>query len=85
MSAMRCVKALAAVAPDLPSRSWRAAVLTPADLEQRYGLTGGHIFHGDHALDQLYAMRPVLGWAQHRTPIAGLVSCAAPAPTPEAD
>ena len=35
------------------------------------------MFHGEHALDQLYAMRPVLGWAQHRTPIEGLYLCGA--------
>ena len=42
-----------------------------------YGLTGGHIHHGEMALDQLYVMRPLLGWAQHRTPIAGLYLCGA--------
>ena len=63
--------------PDLQSRIVAGEVLTPLDLERRYGLTGGHIFHGEHALDQLYAMRPVLGWAQHRTPIRGLYLCGA--------
>jgi phytoene dehydrogenase-like protein len=71
------VKTIAAHAPDLPSLILAREILTPLDLEQRYGLTGGHIFHGEHALDQLYAMRPVLGWAQHRTPIAGLYLCGA--------
>jgi phytoene dehydrogenase-like protein len=66
------VRTLATVAPDLPGAILAREVLTPLDLEQRYGLTGGHIFHGEHALDQLYAMRPVLGWAQHRTPVPGL-------------
>ena len=61
----------------LKSRIVAGEVLTPLDLERRYGLTGGHIFHGEHALDQLYAMRPVLGWAQHRTPIRGLYLCGA--------
>jgi phytoene dehydrogenase-like protein len=71
------VKTIAAYAPDLPSLILAKEILTPVDLEQRYGLTGGHIFHGEHALDQLYAMRPVLGWAQHRMPIAGLYLCGA--------
>ncbi len=71
------VKTLAAVAPDLPSAIVARTVVTPQDLERQYGLSGGHIFHGEHALDQLYAMRPVLGWAQHRTPIAGLYLCGA--------
>lgn len=52
-------------------------VITPLDLEQTYGLTGGHILHGEPALDQLFSMRPVLGWAQYRTPIKGLYLCGA--------
>ena len=50
-------------------------VITPQDLEDVYGLTGGHIFHGELALDQLFTMRPTLGWAQYRTPVAGLYLC----------
>ena len=50
-------------------------VITPADLEATYGLTGGHILHGEPSLDQLFTMRPVLGWAQYRTPIDGLFLC----------
>jgi phytoene dehydrogenase-like protein len=50
-------------------------VLTPLDLETTYGLTGGHILHGEPALDQTFTMRPVLGWAQYRTPIDGLFLC----------
>jgi phytoene dehydrogenase-like protein len=52
-------------------------VLTPRDLERDYGLTGGHIFHGELALDQLFTMRPILGWARYRTPIDGLYLCGA--------
>jgi phytoene dehydrogenase-like protein len=52
-------------------------VLTPADLESTYGLTGGHILHGEPSLDQLFTMRPVLGWAQYQTPIEGLFLCGA--------
>ena len=69
------IRRLAEVAPDLPSLVVAAETLTPRDLERQLGLTGGQIFHGEHALDQLYAMRPVLGWAQHRTPITGLYLC----------
>ncbi len=50
-------------------------VITPKDLEQTYGLTGGHIFHGELALDQLFTMRPLLNWAQYRTPIQNLYLC----------
>ena len=54
-----------------------AEVLTPADLERDWGLTGGHIHHGELALDQLFTMRPLLGWGQYRTPIDGLWLCGA--------
>ena len=52
-------------------------VITPMDLEQEFGLTGGHIFHGEPALDQLFSMRPVLGCAQYRTPVGRLYLCGA--------
>ena len=50
-------------------------VLTPVDLEHRYGLSGGQIYHGEPSLDQLFTMRPVLGWARYATPIEGLYLC----------
>ena len=71
------VRTLDQYAPGLSKTILAREVLTPLDLERTYGLTGGHIFHGEHALDQLYAMRPVLGWAQHATPIRGLYLCGA--------
>jgi phytoene dehydrogenase-like protein len=49
--------------------------LSPADLEHEFGLTGGDIFHGQLSLDQLFSMRPVLGYARYRGPIAGLYHC----------
>jgi phytoene dehydrogenase-like protein len=52
-------------------------VLTPLDLEETYGLTGGHPSHGEPALDQLFVTRPLLGWARYRSPIAGLYLCSA--------
>jgi phytoene dehydrogenase-like protein len=52
-------------------------VLTPLDLEETYGLTGGHPFHGEHALDQLFVARPQLGWSRYRGPVAGLYLCGA--------
>jgi len=51
------------------------SALSPADLEREFGLTGGDIFHGQLSLDQLWAARPVLGYADYRTPIAGLYLC----------
>ena len=50
-------------------------MITPLDLEKVYGLTGGHIHHGELALDQLFTMRPTLGWADYRTPLGGLFLC----------
>ena len=49
--------------------------LSPADLEQVFGLTGGDIFHGQLSLDQLWSARPVLGHADYRTPVKGLYLC----------
>jgi phytoene dehydrogenase-like protein len=45
------------------------------DLERAYGFSGGHIFHGELALDQMLSMRPLLGWGQYRSPIARLYLC----------
>ena len=49
--------------------------LSPRDLEDEFGLTGGDIFHGQLSLDQLFSLRPVLGYARYRGPIAGLYHC----------
>ncbi len=71
------VKTLSEYAPGLAAQILARQVVTPRDLEEVYGLTGGHIFHGEQALDQIFTMRPLLGWAQYRTPIAGLYLCGA--------
>ena len=52
-------------------------VLTPQDLEDRYGLTEGHVYHGELTLDQILFMRPVPGWGRYHTPIRGLYLCGA--------
>jgi phytoene dehydrogenase-like protein len=49
--------------------------LGPRDLERRFGLVGGDIFHGRLSLDQLFSARPVLGHADHRMPVPGLYLC----------
>jgi phytoene dehydrogenase-like protein len=69
------VKTLAQYAPYLPGLIEHMQVITPHDLETIYGFTGGHIFHGELALDQLFTMRPVLDWARYKTPIRGLYLC----------
>jgi phytoene dehydrogenase-like protein len=71
------IDTLAEYAPGLKSLILQRQVITPVDLEANYGLTGGHIFHGELALDQLFTMRPLLGWARYRTPIRGLYLCGA--------
>jgi phytoene dehydrogenase-like protein len=69
------VKTLAEYAPNLHGLIEHMQVITPLDLETIYGFTGGHIFHGELALDQLFTMRPVLDWARYKTPIRGLFLC----------
>ncbi len=71
------VDTLSEYAPDIKRLILERQVITPAELESKYGLTGGHIFHGELALDQLFTMRPLLGWARYRTPIQGLYLCGA--------
>jgi phytoene dehydrogenase-like protein len=69
------VKTIAQYAPNLPPRILRHQIITPKDLEETYGLTGGHIFHGELALDQFFTMRPLLDWARYATPIERLYLC----------
>lgn len=71
----RCLDALAEYAPNIKDIILHRQVISPLDLEEEYGLTGGNIFHGEMELDQLFFMRPVAGWAQYRTPIRGLYLC----------
>jgi phytoene dehydrogenase-like protein len=69
------VKIIAQYAPNLPQSILRHQIITPKDLEDTYGLTGGHMFHGELALDQFFTMRPLLDWARYRTPIERLFLC----------
>jgi phytoene dehydrogenase-like protein len=69
------IKTLATYAPDLSGKILARQTLTPKDLEEKYGLTGGHAFHGELALDQIFTMRPLLGWARYRMPVKGLYLC----------
>lgn len=73
----RCMAKLAEYAPNVPDAVLHRQVLSPLDLERTYGLTGGNIFQGAMSANQLYCFRPVAGWADHRTPIAGLYLCGA--------
>jgi len=69
------VQTLAQYAPNLPEMILTHQIITPLDLEEVYGLTGGQIFHGELALDQFFTMRPLLDWARYRTPIQNLYLC----------
>ncbi len=71
------VRTLERYAPGIERLVEAAQVHTPLDLEREYALTGGHIFHGELSLDQLFTMRPILGWARYRTPVMGLFLCGA--------
>jgi phytoene dehydrogenase-like protein len=62
-------------APGFKSSILHRQVLTPLDLEETYGLTGGHLYHAEMALDQIFFMRPVPGWSRYRTPIENLFLC----------
>ncbi len=62
-------------APGFKNSILHCQVLTPLDLEQVYGLTGGHPYHAEMALDQVFFMRPVPGWSRYRTPIDHLYLC----------
>lgn len=71
------VRTLSAYAPGIADLIIRRQVVTPADLEREYGLALGHPLHGEMSLDQFYAFRPLIGWAQYRTPIRNLYMCGA--------
>jgi phytoene dehydrogenase-like protein len=73
----RCIELLARYAPNVPGAIEHRQVLSPLDLEREFGLTGGNIMQGAMHLHQLFAMRPVAGWADHRTPLQGLYLCGA--------
>jgi phytoene dehydrogenase-like protein len=68
-------RTIASFAPGFEKIVVARHVITPLDLERTYGLTGGHPFHGELAIDQLLSARPLLGWARYRTPIRNLYLC----------
>jgi phytoene dehydrogenase-like protein len=64
-------------APGIRNLIVTSQVITPRDLEESYGLSGGHIHHGEQAIDQFFTFRPLIGWAQYRTPLKRLYLCGA--------
>jgi phytoene dehydrogenase-like protein len=75
----RCIEILSRYCPNIPAAIEHRQILTPLDLERTYRLTGGNIFQGSMSLGQLFSLRPVAGWSDHRTPVAGLYLCGAAA------
>jgi phytoene dehydrogenase-like protein len=62
-------------APNFKASVLGRQALSPLDLEQKFGLLGGDIFHGALSLDQIFSARPALGHADYRAPIPGLYMC----------
>ena len=64
-------------APDVVQRITASELLTPADIEREFLITGGHWHHGELTMDQFMFTRPVIGAANYRTPVEGLWLCGA--------
>ncbi len=73
--AARVLKALGEFAPSLESAVEHLEVLTPIDIEERFGLIGGNIMQGELTPDQLFSFRPIPGHGDYRTPVAGMYLC----------
>ncbi|MBM4000376.1 MAG: NAD(P)/FAD-dependent oxidoreductase [Planctomycetes bacterium] len=73
----RCVALLGQYAPNVPAAVEHRQVLSPLDLERTYRLTGGNIMQGAMHVHQMLFLRPVPGYADHRSPIRGLYLCGA--------
>ncbi len=71
----RAIDLLAEYAPNIKNAIEHVHALSPLDLEQEYGLTGGNIFHVELSINQLFSFRPVAGWARYATPVRDLYLC----------
>jgi phytoene dehydrogenase-like protein len=71
----RVVETLGAHLPGIERLVEHVEVLAPPDLEERFGLLGGNIFHGEMSSDQLFSLRPIFGFGDYRTPVSGLYLC----------
>jgi len=69
------VKTMERYAPGLSDLVTARQVITPVDLESEYGLSGGHVYHGEPGLDQFFVWRPLLGHARYRLGLPGLYLC----------
>ena len=68
----RLVDRFTATAPNFKGSILHRQVIGPYEMEHEYNLIGGNIFHGELRVDQLFHMRPAVGFADYRTPIKGL-------------
>jgi phytoene dehydrogenase-like protein len=73
--ARRALKGLEEFAPGLQDLVEQIEVLTPRDIEERFGLLGGNIMQGELTPDQLFSFRPIPGYGDYRTPVAGMYLC----------
>jgi phytoene dehydrogenase-like protein len=71
------IRAIECYVPDIAQRITASELLTPADIEREFHITGGHWHHGELALDQFLFVRPVCGAAQYQMPVDGLFLCGA--------
>ncbi len=71
----RVLEVIGEYAPNIRDIVLERQVLSPLDLERRFGISGGNIFHGEMALDQMFVLRPAAGYARYRTPVRGLWLC----------
>ncbi|HEX5613646.1 MAG TPA: NAD(P)/FAD-dependent oxidoreductase [Acidimicrobiia bacterium] len=73
--AAKIIDTLGAYAPGLDASVEHVEVLTPKDLEDRFGLLGGNIMQGEMTPDQMFSFRPIPFYGDYRTPIRGLYLC----------
>jgi phytoene dehydrogenase-like protein len=74
-AAERIIDTVTGYAPNFRRSILGQLALSPLDLEERFGLLGGDIFHGALGLDQIWAARPLLGFGDYRTPVRSLYMC----------
>lgn len=73
----RILDTVSTYAPGLKGLVSHVECLTPTDIEQEFGMTGGHWHHSELTIDQMFMMRPTYGAAQYKTPVEGLYLCGA--------
>jgi phytoene dehydrogenase-like protein len=73
--AQRVLETLETYCPGITASVVHTEVLAPPDIEARYGLLGGNIFAGEMSPDQMFSLRPIFGYGDYRSPVAGLYLC----------